>query len=466
MLTQSIRSRLTLYLLSSIIIVGAITILFSYNDTTHEVNELFDAQLAQSARILHAQIANELMNENNESLQDLLNYQPKLTIPYENNAEIEELGHEYERKIGFQVWDKFGKLRLNSESVGTEPLANEALVPGASGFSSIVKNGQLWRVFSLWDEHDNYVVQAGESFDIRQELVSKISAKLISPSLISIPILALLIWFGISRGLNPIYRVINEVKKRESANLEPIRFEHIPQEIIPLTESLNDLFIRLNHAFEKERRFTNDAAHELRTPLAALKTHAQVALRETDEADKKAAILNILDGVKRASHLVDQMLILARMTPEQDLTADKKVKIFNVVEDVAAELSHLAVAKNIELTLTGEHNLVINASATLLSILLRNLIYNAIIYTPANGEIKIDILQINSRPAIQISDNGPGIDETLLERVFDRFFRVAGSHTDGCGLGLAIAKECADKLPAKLTLQNIKPHGLLAEIRF
>ena len=296
MLTQSIRKRLTIYLLSSIIIVGTSTILFSYNDTTHEVNELFDAQLAQSARILHAQIANELRHDTTRSLQDLLNDQPKLTIPYENNDELDELSHEYERKIGFQVWDKFGKLRLHSESVGTAPLAEQALIPGKSGFSSIRKNGQLWRVFSLWDEHDNYVVQAGESFDIRQELVSKISAKLISPSLISIPILALLIWFGISRGLNPIYRVINEVKKRESENLQPIEFEQVPQEISPLIESLNDLFTRLNLAFEKERQFTNDAAHELRTPLAALKTHAQVALRETNEADRKAAILNILAG--------------------------------------------------------------------------------------------------------------------------------------------------------------------------
>lgn len=466
MASQSIRKRLTFYLLSSIIFVGTSTILFSYSDTVHEVNELFDAQLAQSARILHAQIATELKRSDAKTLQEHLNDQPKLTIPYENNTEIDELGHEYQRMVGFQLWDEHGNLILHSKSVGSEPLSNQALQPGRSGFSSTIKNGHHWRVFSLWDEQQNYVVQSGESFDIRQELVAKISGRLISPYLISIPLLALLIWFGISRGLNPIYRVVKEVKRRESDSLYPIQFEQVPQEITPLVQSLNDLFNRLNIAFEKERQFTNDAAHELRTPLAALKTHAQVALRETNEADKKTAILNILDGVKRASHLVDQMLTLARMTPVHPNIRDEKVLIFKVAEQVAAELSHLAVAKNIELVLTGEQSLSITGNSALLGILLRNLIVNAINYTTINGEIKIEILQDHHRPLIQVSDNGPGIDEALLERVLDRFYRVLGHHIDGCGLGLAIAKECAHKLHAELTLSNAKPHGLIARIVF
>ena len=160
------------------------------------------------------------------------------------------------------------------------------------------------------------------------------------------------------------------------------------------------------------------------------------------------------------------MLILARMTPEQNVLTEQNVRIFPIVEDVAAELSHLAVAKNIELTLIGENHLTINASPTILAILVRNLIHNAIVYTKVKGEIKIEILQENNRPVIQITDSGPGIDEALLERVFDRFYRVAGSYTDGCGLGLAIAKECADKLHAQLSLSNTKPHGLVAKISF
>ena len=145
------------------------------------------------------------------------------------------------------------------------------------------------------------------------------------------------------------------------------------------------------------------------------------------------------------------MLTLARMSPQQEIEANEKVLIFNIAEEVAAELSHVAIAKNIELTLTGERHLVIKGNSTILAILLRNLIHNAINYTKANGEIRIEVLQQNNRPVIEITDNGPGIDEALLDRVFDRFYRVIGNHTEGCGLGLAIAKECAEKLHAKLT---------------
>jgi len=466
MFTNSIRNRLTLYLLSTIIVVGTSTIALVYHDTTHEVNELFDAQLAQSARILHAQIANELKRDGTETLQGMLDKSAQFTIPYEDREDLDELGHEYERKIGFQVWYRDKTLTLHSTSVGTEPLSEAALIPGESGFSTTVKDGQKWQVFSLWDENDNYVVQAGESFDIRQELVSKISGRLISPYLISIPLLTLLIWVGITRGLKPIHRVVKEVKQRESDTLHPIELGHIPQEIIPLTQSLNDLFNRLNLAFQKERQFTNDAAHELRTPLAALKTHAQVALRETDDEKKKIAIMNIIDGVKRASHLIDQMLILARMSPDQEPKSTEKISLFNVAEEVAAELSHLAIAKNIDLALTGEHHLVVRGESTLLAVLLRNLIHNAINYTEQNGEIKIEILEEDETPIIQVSDNGPGINEQYLDRVFDRFYRITGNKSEGCGLGLAIAKECANRLNATLELKANTPHGLIARVCF
>jgi len=466
MFTRSIRNRLTLYLLSTIIIVGVATIIFSYRDTTHEVNELFDAQLAQSARILHAQIANEIRHDENGNMQKLLNESARFTIPYENNDELDELGHEYERKIGFQVWDRYKNLNLHSQSVGTEPLSTDALIPGHSGFSTTIKNGQDWRVFSLWDENENYVVQAGESFDIRQELVSKISGRLISPSLISIPLLTLLIWFGITRGLMPIHRVVREVRRRESGNLHPIQLKHIPQEIVPLTESLNELFNRLNLAFEKERQFTNDAAHELRTPLAALTTHAQVALRETSEENKQIAIQNILDGVKRASHLIDQMLILARMTPNEDDHANEKFRLYTVAEDVAAELGHLAVAKNIELTLTGDQHVIVRGQVALMAILLRNLIHNAINYTSPGGDIKIEVLMEKGQPVVQVADTGPGIEPKLFERVFDRFYRVSGNPSEGCGLGLAIARECAQKLRSRITLEQSSPHGLIVRVVF
>lgn len=463
--SKSIQKRLTVLLLTIIIIVGVTTLSISYYDTTHEVNELFDAQLAQSARVLHAQITSELKDNEITDLQGFLDYRPKLTIPF-REVDTDQTSHEYERQIGFQLWDHTGKLILHSKSVGETPLSETALRPGKSGFDNTMEEGHQWRVFSIWDEEHHYVVMAGESYNIRQELVVKISWQLVAPYLISIPIMAMLIWLGIERGLNPIIKVANEVRQRESKNLHPIEFTDVPKEILPLIQNLNDLFSRLNEAFEKERRFTNDAAHELRTPLAALKTHAQVALRETNQADRNTALTNIIAGVNRASHLVEQMLTLARMSPDQNILQDEDVKIYQVLEEVAADLSQYAFKKGITLSLDGDRKMSIKTNAVILSILVRNILDNAISYTPEGGDIDIELLTQGEYPVIRITDTGPGISEDLQGRVFDRFFRLPGSQNEGCGLGLSIATQCANNLNAEIILKNRAPTGLVVTVEF
>ena len=250
-------------------------------------------------------------------------------------------------------------------------------------------------------------------------------------------------------------------------NLNPITLDNIPQEVLPLTNSLNDLFSRLFNAFEKEKQFTNDAAHELRTPLAALKTHTQVALNETDSTKVNHSLNKILTGVERASHLIDQMLTLARLSPSAIQASNKKdISLFSCAEEVSAELSHEATRKNIELILAESPYLKITGLKLPLCILLRNIIHNAIIYTPRGGEIIVSINIENASPIITIVDNGPGIAEHQLTRVFDRFYRVIGREQDGCGLGLAIAKQCAIHLNATIELSNLEPSGLKVLIRF
>ena len=470
-LFSSIRQRLLITLLLSIIIIGSITIVRSYLDARYEVQELFDAQLAESARIIQAQLLFVMRSNTRDEIQRLLEDQPFMSEKHANEKgngdEISLYGHEYEHKIAFQLWNNKSRLMLRSPSAPTTALSELALNPAIHGYSNEKIAGNDWRVFSLWDRNNEYLVQVGEKYDIRNELIHKISTRLIRPSLISLPILAFLIWLGIGRGLAPLKKVTTEVARRESGFLEPIDIGPVPREIRPLATALNDLLQRLAQALEMERRFTDDAAHELRTPLAALKTQAQVALRATDEQERNNALTQIIKGVDRASHLLQQMLTLARLHSSDEKLPTESVRLYKLAADIVAQLAPLALAKHIDLALEGDESATLEVNSVSLELLIRNLIGNAINYTPAHGDVQVNIQTSNDETVLTVRDSGPGIDPELLERVFDRFFRIPGQQASGCGLGLTIARQSVELLNAELELKNrTDGPGLIAQVRF
>ncbi|MDX1824516.1 MAG: ATP-binding protein [Thiohalomonadales bacterium] len=468
-LFSSIRQRLLVTLLLSIIIIGGITIVRSYLDARYEVQELFDAQLAESARIIQSQLLFVMRSNTRNEIKRLLEEQPLLPETRIDNRDADKeiglYGHQYEHKIAFQLWNNKSQLLLRSPSAPVSALSELALDPRSPGYSNEKISGADWRVFSLWDQNNEYLVQVGEKYDVRNELIHKISARLVRPSLISLPVLAILIWLGIGRGLAPLKKVASEVSRREPGYLEPIEIGPVPREILPLATALNDLLQRLAQALEMERRFTDDAAHELRTPLAALKTQAQVALRASDQEERKNALNQIIKGVDRAGHLVQQMLILGRLHSAEEKLATENVQLYQMAEDIVAELAPLALAKQINLTLDGNESARLEVNSVSLELLLRNLIGNAINYTPDNGNVQVHIQSTDKETAISISDSGPGIDPELLERVFDRFFRLPGQQASGCGLGLTIARQSAELLNAELELKNRSDGtGLIATV--
>ena len=470
-LFSSIRQRLLITLLLSIIIIGSITIVRSYLDARYEVQELFDAQLAESARIIQAQLLFVMRSNTRDEIQRLLEDQPFMSEKHANEKgngdEISLYGHEYEHKIAFQLWNNKSRLMLRSPSAPTTALSELALNPDIHGYSNEKISGNDWRVFSLWDRNNEYLVQVGEKYDIRNELIHKISTRLIRPSLISLPILAFLIWLGIGRGLAPLKKVTTEVARREPGFLEPIDIGPVPREIRPLATALNDLLQRLAQALEMERRFTDDAAHELRTPLAALKTQAQVALRATDEQERNNALTQIIKGVDRASHLLQQMLTLARLHSSDEKLPTESVRLYKLAADIVAQLAPLALAKHIDLALEGDESATLEVNSVSLELLIRNLIGNAINYTPAHGDVQVNIQTSNDETVLTVRDSGPGIDPELLERVFDRFFRIPGQQASGCGLGLTIARQSVELLNAELELKNrTDGPGLIAQVRF
>lgn len=446
---KSLRAKLLLLLLAIISAAWIVTAVFIYFDAHHEIDELFDAQLAQSARVLLAQAGHDLKDarEDDDGIA----------------TEIAGAGHEYERKIAFQIWDEHGKLRLRSASAPVEPLA-----AWESGFADSMIKGKPWRVFTQHDEDGEIRVQVGERHEVRNELAASVALRLLLPLGIALPVLALLIWFAVGKGLSPLRRIGSEVAQRDPANLAPLEERTAPAEITPLLHALNALLGRLDTALESERRFTADAAHELRTPLAALKIQAQVARRAENEAQRTAALDKLILGVDRATHLIGQLLTLARLEPTGGSTvlmAD--CDLAALARQTLADLAPAAQDKEIELGLSSPDSALVKGNADMLGILLRNLVDNAIRYTPRHGQVNVILAVEQDQARLDVLDSGPGIPEQERGRVFDRFYRILGSDAAGSGLGLSIVKRIADCHGASLTLGDAEQcAGLRMSVEF
>lgn len=274
--------------------------------------------------------------------------------------------------------------------------------------------------------------------------------------LISLPFLAIIIWIIVSRGLAPLNRAATEISNRAPTQLTPVDLDKIPAEIKPLIQELNDLFERLAETLEREKRFASDAAHELRTPLAILSTQTQIAIRAKTDEDRYEALAKIVSGVRRSGHIIHQLLTLSRMVPQASVEAPV---IFNLGEpalEMVAELVPQALTKEIEIELDAPEPTYIKGNSVAISILLRNLIDNAMRYSPEEGLVIVSTRNLTEQNKVQliVRDTGPGIPEELRERVFERFFRALGNKAAGSGLGLGIVKQIVKLHRGKITLRT------------
>ena len=454
----SIRRRLVIVLISLIILIGSITVFLSYKDAHHEVGELFDAQLAQSARVLDALFLHQINKANVtsselENIQNIIDHITVLDDPGYFGLTKEEAIEStlYERKIAFQIWDASSNLIVHSASAPQTPLSVISLKDKLLGYFNENIKGKRWRVFSIKTDDKRYLMQVGEQYEIRDELTKDISTQLIRTSVISIPILIVFIWLAISKSLSPLGRIATEVTKRNKENFNSLDIENTPIEIAPLTESINNLLLRLKIAFEKEQQFTDEAAHELRTPLAALKTQAQVALSSNDDKEKSHALEKIIEGVDRASHLVNQMLVIARLG--EFLNHTDTLFLHSFVSEILEQYQRQLDEKNLSITLNGSDDVTVTSNPDGLTILFNNLLDNAIKYSPENSQVSISIHN-NNYTSMTIENSSQAIASDELERVFDRFYRVPGTGVVGCGLGLAISKQISEMMNIKLSIEN------------
>ena len=281
------------------------------------------------------------------------------------------------------------------------------------------------------------------------------------------PAAAGLVWLAIGWGLKPFSRVAGEVKNRNIRNLDALDVESVPEEVKPLVLELNWLFATLKESFDKERRFTSDAAHELRTPLAALKTHAQLATMTDSSEDQKNSINKIMAGVDRASHVVNQLLVLARLEQGHQQSIDMQpVDLTQLSQEMVSELHTLASKRNIELSVQAAEPQIVSGELTMLSMLLRNLLDNAIRYSPEGSKVELGFEQSKQGVSLFVSDNGPGIADEEKDKVFSRFHRGEALEETGCGIGLSIVRQVAELHRAQIKLSDNPGGGLRVEVRF
>jgi two-component system sensor histidine kinase QseC len=436
----SLRRRLLGLLLGGVAAAWLVTMVFSYIDAHHEVDELFDAQLAQAAQTLLALAS----HDEGEGVEDL-----------------GEATHKYQRRLRFQIWRADGKLLMRSNNAPESPLTE------ARGFSETRGEDGHWRHFSQWNDEHSLQVQVSENHYIRDDLIGHIAWRLIFPALFGLPLIGLWVWLATRQGLSSLAGVARQIASRDPQQLQAIHPTSAPTEIRPLVEALNGLFQRVEQTIDAERRFTADAAHELRTPLAALQAQLQVAQRARDNVERDRSLQQLQSGLSRAAHLVDQMLQLARLDPESGLPNPQPVDLTALVETVCAELGPQILARNIDFSFESTGQAIVTGQAEWLRVLIRNLVDNAVRYTPEGGTVIVRIERQNDHLTLAVSDSGPGIPPEQRSAVLQRFHRLDQGGQPGSGLGLAIVARIAELHAAQLYLDtSAMTKGLDIRVQF
>lgn len=444
---SSLKKQLMIGMLVPLALGLGILLYISYDSTLHEIEEVFDAELAQTAGLM-AQLALANLDSRKQQV---------------SNLQSTAKGHKYEKRISYQVWHG-NDLVLRSDSAPQTPMSNQP------GFSDVVIDDRQWRVFGLYSDDSPYVVYSGEDNNARDELSLEIAIGSLSMLAWALPLFGIIIFFTVSRGLRSLDRISLEVRQQDIHNLSPVNVEKVPAEIFPLVQALNELLARLDAAMSRERQFTSNASHELRTPLSSIRLHAQLALKSDNAEDKQESLQKVIQAVDQSTHLVEQLLLLSKLPTEGQTGNVTEFDLMELCGKVYRQLAECAQNKQIRIdTSSALHGteLIIRNNQQLLHTILRNLLDNAIRYSPDNSSISCRVKKTGDSVVISIQDEGPGIPASQLSQVRQRFFRIAGQEIDGCGLGLSIVEQAARHIGAEFELTNRTDghSGLIASIR-
>jgi two-component system sensor histidine kinase QseC len=441
---QSLQARLLALLLSLVTVVWLGAAALTWTDAQHELDELLDGHLAQAAALLVVQQARTDGHDDDEGVADA----PSL--------------HKYAPKVAFQVFHG-GHLVMRSANAGTLPLSAQT-----NGFSTVrLSDNHPWRVFATRGGESDVQVFVGEQTDTRDDILWAVLQGVLLPLLLALPLLALLLWWAVRHGLAPLRQLSQALGRRQPQALEPVVLKDVPTEMEPLVQALNGLFGRIDAMVAAERRFTADAAHELRTPIAAIRTQAQVALGAgNDTAQRDHALQFTLAGCDRATRLVEQLLTLSRLeaaaNPGAALPLNTPVDLSAVTRRTCADLAPAALQRQQELILDAPAVCLVTGDDALLGVLVRNLVDNALRYSPDVATVQVSVAQRSGQVELLVQDSGPGLTDPEIARLGERFYRVLGSDQPGSGLGWSIVKRIADVFAAEVQVQRASPLGGLA----
>jgi two-component system sensor histidine kinase QseC len=415
---QSLQARLLGTVLGLVCVVWLVTVAATWMDTEHEVGELLDAHLSQAASLLASLPVDELTH---------------IRLP-----ETPTL-HEYQPKVVLQVWHA-DQMLIRSGTAPLQPLAGAT----QTGFTKTVIHGESWRVFSAAGLDEHVVIHVAEQDTARYDVILASLRSVIWPMTAALPFLALGVWWAVRHAVKPLRDLGLQVAHRRPGRADPLPLAQVPREAQPLVTELNRLFERMANLLESERRFTADAAHELRTPIAGIRMQAQVAQGAETPTERNEALAATLQGCDRATRLVEQLLQLARLEAEADVTP-AHTPLEACLQGVVADLTPVAAQRQQHIELhASEHAgtrgpMSSPAPEALTAVLARNLLDNALRYSPPGATVRAEThATTTGQTTLTVEDSGPGLSNDQLQRLGERFFRVLGSGQPGSGLGWSI----------------------------
>ncbi|MBK8739275.1 MAG: sensor histidine kinase N-terminal domain-containing protein [Betaproteobacteria bacterium] len=436
---RSLQGRLLVLVLGLVAGVWAATAAMTWIDVRHELDELLDSHLAQAAALLVVQQVREIDDDDHQI------DAPSL--------------HRYAPKVAFQVFHE-GRLALRSANAPAGPMAG-AGDDFQSGFRTVQIDGTAWRVFAARGGERDVQVYVGEQVESRSAILWAVLRSVLWPMLVALPLLGLAAWWAVHRGVAPLRSLGRTLAARRPQALEPVAVAGAPSEMTPMLDALNGLFERIATLLDSERRFTADAAHELRTPIAAIRAQAQVALAESDDALRKHALQSTLEGCDRATRLVEQLLTLSRLEAGATSMATP-LDLGALVRGVVAEVALRAVLKQQTIEVDAPEPCRVAGDATLLAVLVRNLVDNAIRYSPPRAAVRVGVAAQGAQVRLRVEDSGPGMTEQDSARLGERFFRVLGTGEGGSGLGWSIVRRIASAQGAAIHVGRSPGLGGLA----
>ncbi|AQG97816.1 two-component sensor histidine kinase [Burkholderia sp. KK1] len=432
---RSIRRQLLIWLLALVIVGVGFAGWLIYRQALAEANELFDYQLQQIAAALPSEPFSSVLSSRSES----------------------------DEGVVIQIWNRNGVLMYYSHP--RVPLAPHAEL----GFSTEMTPRGEWRVYSAI-VGDN-VVQLAQPLSIRNRVAAGVAWRTLWPLVLLLPLLGVAIWVIVGRGLAPLQRVTRALDTRHPEALDPLSDQRLPQEVRPVVRALNALLSRLSAALDTQKAFVADAAHELRTPLAAVQIQAQLVGRAQDDDTRREALADLNEGIARATRLAEQLLALARSEPDGK-AVETRVDLDELLEGCVRGYVLVAQERGVDLGIEASESASVKGDPDSLRVMFNNLIDNATKYTPKGGKVDVCVKLEGGHPLVEIADTGPGIPGEERERVFDRFYRVGEGvnrpRTDvaGSGLGLAIVRRIAVQHGATVSLGESEAGGLKVAVRF